>query len=83
MHCANCKEKITSLVDVHICQPIDKWTSITYPTLTDDENELIRKARRDGYGVFYPVGKQDEATLRGAKEFLEFNKNKPLNAKNS
>lgn len=45
-----------------------------FPELTDNENEEIREARREGFAEFWPVYPNGEAqannTLRGARRFL-------------
>jgi len=53
---------------------IDEWDAISYPELTEDENNEIRKARRQGFAVFYPcfpdAQTQSQNTLKGAREFI-------------
>ncbi len=50
----------------------DEWDEITYPTLSAEENELIREARRKGFAIFYPyTATCDQNTLRAAKEHLD------------
>ena len=52
----------------------DEWDSINYENLTSKENELIRKARRNGFAEFYPALPNWESqginTLKAAKEHL-------------
>lgn len=52
----------------------DEWDSINYDNLTNEENEIIRKARRNGFASFWPMypSWEDQGinTLNGAKEFL-------------
>lgn len=52
----------------------DEWDSINYENLTSKENELIRKARRNGFAEFYPAypnwQSQGTNTLKAAKEYL-------------
>lgn len=33
----------------------DEWDSINYDNLTKEENEIIRKARRNGFASFFPM----------------------------
>lgn len=52
----------------------DEWDSINYENLTSKENELIRKARRNGFAEFYAAfpnwQSQGINTLKAAKEYL-------------
>ncbi len=52
----------------------DQWDSITYPSLTDAENDVIRTARRKGFADFYPAyptaESQDLQTLASARAFM-------------
>jgi hypothetical protein len=52
----------------------DQWDEINYPELTKEENQTIRKARRLGFGDFYPAfpnaETQSKRTLNGAVEYI-------------
>jgi len=49
----------------------DQWSTIHYPDISFEENELIRFARRNGFAEFYPCYENQGAlTLKGANKFL-------------
>lgn len=53
---------------------LDEWDLIRYPSLTDEQNDLIRRARRLGFATFFSVdtstATQDQRTLEAAEKFM-------------
>lgn len=53
---------------------LDEWDLIRYPSLTDEQNDLIRRARRMGFATFFSVdtstATQDQRTLEAAEAFM-------------